>query len=147
MPRRSSDDDRSEGDDEPRQPAKKGGLGGVALGVIIGGVVVLLVVVVGCVGALYFGRLGFQKVAQEQAQQEAQVARALLTREAFEAKTVGKTKAEIIGLLGKPHRMDRAPGGEYWMYERQTVDAATGKPDTDATLWFDEAGKVTRVTY
>lgn len=64
----------------------------------------------------------------------------------LEQKLAGKTKDEVIALLGKP---ESTSGGEEdsWQYKGITRDPVTGKTDSLTWVWFDRAGKVTRLHY
>jgi hypothetical protein len=70
----------------------------------------------------------------------------LPTREEFAAKMIGKTKEQVLAALGKPET-DNQFGNRSWTYRGLTRDAITGKGDYHTTLWFDDAGKVSRVTH
>lgn len=69
-------------------------------------------------------------------------AKALLTREEFKAKVMGKTESEILDLIGKPSYTS----GNAWTYHQQTYDKITGKEDHQSVLVFDN-GKVEHVIY
>jgi hypothetical protein len=72
--------------------------------------------------------------------------KSLPTREEFEAKVIGKTKEQVLAALGKPEGNNQV-GGATWTYKGLTRDAVTGKGDDHTTLWFDDAGRVSRVTH
>ena len=62
--------------------------------------------------------------------------RKTFTREEFKAAVLGKTKDQILTLLGKP---DSTSGGrsDGWSYNRITVDPISGKTDTRTWVWFN----------
>lgn len=144
MPRR----DRSEDDDSDRPRPTTGS--NTVLVVLAAVGVVCFVLIVGCGGFLWFGMRGIKEVAEdEKAAAEARDAKAaeLPTREQFDAKWVGKTKDEVLAGLGKPDATNKAGPSDFWMYRNRTRDAATGKVYFDTTLWFDDHGRVERVTH
>jgi hypothetical protein len=67
-------------------------------------------------------------------------------RREFEALVKGKTKPQVIDLLGKP---EAGSGGspEGWMYKEVTRDPVTGKIDSSAWVWFDRAGIADHASY
>ena len=58
------------------------------------------------------------------------------TREEFTALVVGRTKAEVIGLLGKPRATQQSGELELWDYPGRTTDPVTGKTDHNAQVEF-----------
>lgn len=67
-------------------------------------------------------------------------------RTEFERLVVGKSKDEVLNLLGTPNRTDSPHGDATWVYEHVTYDAVTGKTDMAAFLWFRN-GVVARVHF
>jgi hypothetical protein len=176
MPPPSRDRYEGDGEYEPR-PKRSGGNGTVIMVIaIVGGLVLVplvavLLVVLGCCGFFGLGVHNAQQAAVQQAKEMERQAKekekALLTREQFEAKWIGKDKNEVLAGLGKPGNTGRAGktknevpaergkpsstgivgGEEYWDYYSHTRDAISGQVDFMTRLWFDDAGKVSRVTH
>ncbi len=67
-------------------------------------------------------------------------------RDEFQKLVVGKTKLQLIDLLGKPTSTSEAGPWEYWQYNERTIDPVTGKVDTVAQLSILD-GKVTMVLF
>ena len=80
---------------------------------------------------------------------DATTAKALLTRYTraeFEEAVKGKTKAEVIELLGRPASTTGGEG-DTWKYDDVTTDPVSGKVDFATWIRFDNRGQVDRVHY
>jgi uncharacterized membrane protein len=135
-------------DDDPR-PRRRSGNTGLVIALLVGGGVVALLLLGGCVGMLFWA--GSSAPPPPVAAPQAPVAKAgeakvPPTREEFRERVVGKSKDEIVRLLGRPAKTNAAAGDDGWEYEKVARDAATGKADDRTTLWFDAHGRVERVT-
>jgi hypothetical protein len=71
---------------------------------------------------------------------------ALLSREDFKAKVMGKTTAEVTKAVGKPDSTIETGTTKRWSYDRKTVDPVTNKPDSRAQVVF-ENDKVARIGF
>lgn len=69
------------------------------------------------------------------------------TRDELRAAVVGKTKDEVVSLIGKPDRTEEPHKGNYWSYWGVNIDPATGKRDASAYLYFDAEGRVKKVEF
>jgi len=68
------------------------------------------------------------------------------TRDEFKALVEGKTRNEVIALLGKPKSTQQSGELEVWDYPGRTTDPVTGKTDHLATVEF-EGDRVANVTF
>jgi hypothetical protein len=68
------------------------------------------------------------------------------TRDEFKQLVLGKTRDELIGLLGKPNATQESGDLELWDYYSRTTDPTTGKTDQDAQVEFQN-GRVENVTF
>jgi hypothetical protein len=68
------------------------------------------------------------------------------TRDEFKQLVLGKTRDEVIGLLGKPNATQESGDLELWNYYSRTTDPTTGKTDQDAQVEFQN-GRVENVTF
>jgi outer membrane protein assembly factor BamE (lipoprotein component of BamABCDE complex) len=68
------------------------------------------------------------------------------TREAFTHLVMGKTRSEVIQVLGQPERTSTDSDAEYWHYHSRTKDPVSGKVDSDVQLVL-HAGRVESVNY
>lgn len=70
------------------------------------------------------------------------------TREEMKTLLVGKTKSEVIELLGKPHRThEERDGGGSFTYKNISHDPVADKTDLYMIVWFDADGKVERLAF
>jgi outer membrane protein assembly factor BamE (lipoprotein component of BamABCDE complex) len=69
----------------------------------------------------------------------------IYTRDALATLVVGKTKDEVVKLLGQPESTNERAGS--WRYLEVTIDPMTGKTDHSTTLLFDAHGRVERVSF
>src|SRR5687767_4017805 len=97
---------------------------------VLGGV--FLVVVVGCGAvALFWTRASVDgpDVIQPAGGKEGKRTK-LYTRAEFEQLVIGKTPAEVIAAVGRPHLADENPDGspKHWTYWDTILNPATGKP-------------------
>ncbi len=70
----------------------------------------------------------------------------ILGREEFTGKVRGKTKAQVIAMLGRPAQTFTIDPWEYWAYKKRTKDVATGEVDGTAQLVFQD-GEVVAVNF
>ncbi len=68
------------------------------------------------------------------------------TRDEFKRLVVGKTRDEVIALLGKPKATQQSGELEFWDYVGRTTDPVTGKTDDVAQVEF-EGDRVSGVTF
>jgi outer membrane protein assembly factor BamE (lipoprotein component of BamABCDE complex) len=68
----------------------------------------------------------------------------LLDRDVFKKLVIGKTKTQILDLLGKPEETSEIGPYEYWNYKTRTKDSVTDKVDGTVVLAFQD-DKVTMV--
>lgn len=80
-------------------------------------------------------------------QEKKEGARKPLPREEFRKAVLGKTRAEVLEMLGKPERTAEILGQEVWDYRGVSRDPVAETIDRKAALWFDAAGRVERVTF
>ena len=59
------------------------------------------------------------------------------TRDEFKQLVVGKSRDEVIALLGKPKTTQQVGGVDFWEYPGRTTDPVTGKTDHNAQVEFD----------
>lgn len=164
-PRRRDDDDSGEHDrpaksrrrdddesGEHEKPKKKGGLPGWALALIIVGAVLL--VCGGTVGAAIYAMYSLAQSAvaaasgvQQQVDAMPTAKKKKYTREEFRTMLIGKTKAEVLELVGKPYRTEEPGSGNYWTYADITYDPINGKTDSLAWVRFNAFDKVAKVDY
>ena len=110
---------------------------------------VTAMVMVGCVGlgALFF--LGWRAAPMPAVQpievDPPDLGNVTYPREEFRKLVIGKTKDEVIAVVGKP---ERTGGGddEHWIYDGRTIDTTTGKTDGIIIIWFQN-GRVERVSF
>lgn len=76
-----------------------------------------------------------------------QQAKKTYTREEFRKLVVGKTKDEVLAVLGKPFSTREPESGNSWTYHDLTVDSVSGKPDYSAWLYFDRNDRVDHVGF
>ncbi len=68
------------------------------------------------------------------------------SREEFRSAIMGKTKHQVINILGRPDSTQELPGSQTsWFYKQRTKDAA-GKTDASAQVTF-QGGVVARINY
>lgn len=70
------------------------------------------------------------------------------SREDFKKAVMGKTKAEVLELLGKPESTSGVPdSSDSWVYPRATYDPVADKPDARALVIFSRDGIVKDVMF
>jgi len=145
-------------DDDPRRKKSNAALivglvvGGLVLMLAIVGVVFALLVVTPMrrapapVAAVQAKAAEPEKAVQAKGADPATVAKQIRDRADLETLVKGKTKQEVLGLLGKP---STTSGGEFdsWVYHDIARDPITGKTDWFVTIVFGRDGIVSRVHY
>ncbi len=61
------------------------------------------------------------------------------TRDEFKRLVIGRTRDEVIELLGKPKATQQVGEVDHWDYPGRTTDPVTGKTDHNAEVLFDGA--------
>lgn len=67
-------------------------------------------------------------------------------RNEFQSLVIGKTQDEILRNVGRPDRTKTVLWGEFWEYDRKTIDPISGKQDRLAEVYF-VGGKVLSVDF
>lgn len=70
----------------------------------------------------------------------------ILDRDKFKTLVIGKTKEQIVALLGKPEKTFEVAPWEYWDYKKRTKDSVTDKVDGTAELLIQD-GQVGAVSF
>ena len=65
----------------------------------------------------------------------------LLDRDVFKKLVIGKTKVQVLDLLGKPDNTFEVAPWQYWEYKKRTKDSVTDKGDGTVQLMFED-GKI-----
>ena len=84
--------------------------------------------------------------SEKAAGNESRRAKTVYGRDEFKRLVVGKTQAEVKGMLGDPSKTSEADGETIWQYEAVTVDPANEKTDSSAVLRFKD-GKVANIEF
>jgi len=118
----------------------------LVIGLVLGGLLIGLLV---CAGLSMFAFWAAPSPAppQKAGAVDTGTTKRIYTRDAFATVFVGKTKDEVLKLLGQPESTEGAAGAENWRYLQVTTDPGTGKTDDSTTLWFDAHGRVERVSF
>jgi hypothetical protein len=69
-----------------------------------------------------------------------------IARDEMRAKLDGKTKDEVLALLGKPGDNDEGAAPS-WAYKRRTFDPVSGQVDPIMRIYWDKHGRVERVSF
>ncbi len=70
------------------------------------------------------------------------------TREQLKAKLIGKTKAEVIELLGKPHKTEpHWRGGDEWLFREVSFDPVSDKVDSLTFVYFLDGERVAEIAH
>ena len=69
------------------------------------------------------------------------------TREELKTLLAGKTKAEVIEVLGRPEQTGEYSAGDFWTYRRVSFDPVAGRTADAAHIWFDRKGVVADITF
>lgn len=69
------------------------------------------------------------------------------TREELKTLLVGKTKDEVLQILGKPEKTVETPAGDVWHYRGITRDPISGKDDLSTWVDFDRNGRVEKLSF
>lgn len=68
-------------------------------------------------------------------------------RDAFKATIIGRTKDEVLELIGRPEKTSVPFSSEAWDYKGVSRDPIADRVDRTTTVWFNQAGTVERITY
>ena len=138
---RFHDEEDDYGDDTPPRKSTNPAL---VIGLVLSGLLVGLVV---CAGLAMFVFWAAPSPAppRKAAAVDTGATKQVYTRDAFATLVVGKTKDEVLKILGQPESTNE--GAESWRYLEVTTDPVTGKTDHSTTLWFDAHGRVERVSF
>lgn len=60
-----------------------------------------------------------------------------MSRDEFKKATEGRTKSQILQVLGRPSQTQDLGGMQMWYYNDLTVDPVTGRADSMAQIMFD----------
>lgn len=71
----------------------------------------------------------------------------VMKREDFKTAVIGKTKAEVLEILGRPMKTSERNPGESWMYRGRSFDPVASKEDDFQHVRFDAEGKCVEVTF
>src|SRR5262249_9580619 len=118
----------------------------LVIGLVLGGLLVVLVICAG-LSMLVFWAAPSPAPPQKAAAVDTGATKQVYTREAFGTVVVGKTKDEVLKLLGQLESTIGGAGSENWRYLHVTTDPATGKADGSTTLWFDAHDRVERISF
>lgn len=68
------------------------------------------------------------------------------SRDEFRQLVVGKSRQEVLDLLGRPQATQEGDGFEFWDYQGRTFDPVTNRTDHNAQVEFQN-GRVSNVTF
>lgn len=129
-------------DDRPRRRKKKDNTLLIVL-LAVGGVLAL-----GCggMGLLFVG--GFVQGWREagNADRAAPSQQKTMTRDEAKKLLIGKTKDEVIELLGRPDKTSEGVLG-HWAYHGITFDPVSQKADNALWVYFGDDGRVNRLSF
>jgi hypothetical protein len=151
MAKFTREDERDEG--EPRRDG--GGGNAVLVAVLVAAAALVLVCGVGLMAFLFIGARARVEAVQAEAEADLRtdlearreaVAKALRTREEWRKELVGKSKDEVLAVLGEPDTNDEGVFPN-WLYRNRSMDPVSLKVDEFMHVYWDKTGRVESVTF